>query len=309
MTNIYNDNQIIDNTSSLMLNQKYQQSTTASTQDLLELYNQMLNQRQYLANNNADHSLDNILETTDRHISMLRTIIPTTHTMETKTIPYPHYRPYINNGGTAPYIPLPNGNNSTNNGRPNTDNLLPNIDDIPTPPQSPDNRPNTPQVDQPNNNGNTPNNNSNSGNNQPNPNTNNGAIPPSTQPNRTTRNSPLQSGILSNIARAILGRKIRPNIIVADNYRNRFHNTIQELTSNSTPITQPNNTTISHKNLHPSTAAQHHHCDPCRKIVTNECNILRLILLYIALHPHCNRIQLLSTIAEERVQILSIVAQ
>lgn len=289
MTNIYNDNQIIDNTSSLMLNQKYQQSTTASTQDLLELYNQMLNQRQYLANNNADHSLDNILETTDRHISMLRTIIPTAHTMQTNPIPYPHYRPYINNGGTAPYIPLPNSNNSTNNERPNTDNLLPNIDDIPTPPQSPDNRPNNtaPNPFNDNNIGNG--NNSSNSNIPPNNNMGNSAIPPTTQPRRTTRNSPLQSGILSNIVKAVFRRKVASQPIVADEYRNRFHNSIQS-------VTPPTHTTTAQR------------CDPCRKIVTNECNILRLILLYITLHPHCNRIQLLSTIAEERVQILSIVA-
>ena len=306
MTNIYNDNQIIDNTSSLMLNQKYQQSTTASTQDLLELYNQMLNQRQYIADNNTDHSLDRILDTTDQHIRMLSAILPNTtdpnhpqttrhQSTATEPIAYPQYRPYINNGGTAPYIHLPNSNNSTNNGRPNTDNLLPNIDDIPTPPQSPDNRPNTPQADQPNNNGNNPNNNSNSSNNQPNPNTNNGATPPSTQPNRTTRNSPLQSGILSNIARAIFGRKIRPNIIVADNYRNRFHNST---------ISQPSSTLISNP-TEPSTKIQHSPCQPHRKMITNECNILRLILLYLTLHPHCPHNLTLSTIAEERVRLLT----
>ena len=287
MTNIYNDNQLIDSTHSQMASREYQKTTASSTQDLLELYDKMVTQRQYIADNNTDHSLDNILETTDRHISMLRTIIPTTHTMQAETIPYPHYRPYINNGGTAPYIPLPN--NSTNTTRPNADNLLPNIDNNPTPPLSPDNRPNNTAPNPFNNNNIGNDNNSNNSNIPPNNDMGNSAIPPTTQPRRTTRNSPLQSGILSNIVKSFFRRKVASQPIVADEYRNRFHNGIQS-------VTPPTHTTTAQR------------CDPCRKIVTNECNILRLILLYITLHPHCNRIQLLSTIAEERVQILSIVA-
>ena len=269
----------------------------------------MLNQRQYIYDNNADHSLDNILDTTNRHIRMLSAILPNTtnpnHLQTTRhlssvtePIAYPQYRPYINNGSTPPNTqPNNSANNQPNNTQPNNqpNNTQPNTDNTTIPPLAPDNRPSTPQADQPNNNGNTPNNNSNSSNNQPNPNTNNGATPPTTQPNRTTRNSPLQSGILSNIARAIFGRKIRTNTIVANNYRNRFHNST---------ISQPSSTLISNP-TEPSTKIQHSPCQPHRKMITNECNILRLILLYIALHPHCPHNPTLSTIAEERVRLLT----
>ena len=260
MTFKYNDNQLIDNTISQMASKEYQQNSESSTSDLLELYDKMVSERQYLSNNNPDHHFDNILETTDRHISILKSILPTNiihATADLSPTPQPHFRPYINDGATPPNTsPLPNTNN------------LPNIDnDIPTPPLSS------------NNNTNSPLNNS-----QPNSPIDN-QPQQSNQTPRRNRNSPLQSGFLSTLAKSIFGRKIRSQNIVEDKYRNRFHNMFIG-----------------------SATIQNHTCNPCRKIVTNECNILRLILLYITLHPHCCHTHTLSTIAEERVQILAEIA-
>lgn len=255
MTFKYNDSDIINNRDSKIANAEYQQTTQNSTADLIELYEKMVAERQYIANNNPNHSLDNILEATDRHISILRSILPNNcirTTANIEPISMPHLRPFINNGDTPPnIIQLPNSNNN-----------VPNIDDNnPTPPLSPDTRPNT---NRPINNGNTP----------------QLDTAPRTQTRRNNRNSPLQSGIISNIVKSIFGRKIRTLNIADDEHKNRFHNIV----------------------------VQNSNCDPCRKMVTNECNILRLILLYIALYPHCRHTHILSTIAEERVQILSEIA-
>lgn len=265
--NQYNDSLVANNKQAQLMSNDYQHNEQTKEQDLLNLCEELRRQREYMFSNNSDHSLDNLIESTDNHISILNTMLNKksvkSYQLEPNT-PQPHLRPYIpnniynneynnniNNGSNSTQPIPPNTNNGDNNnsqpngiGRPNTNNNVPNTnnDNTPTPP------------------------------------TNEAESIPRNIRNRArlnSRSSPLQSG-LASIARAIMGRFKPINRIYDDQYRNRFHNTVVESAS----------------------------CNPHNKLITNECNILRLLLLYITLHLHCRHCSTLSTIANDRLGIL-----
>ena len=291
--NQYNDSLVANNKQAQLMSNDYQHNEQTKEQDLLNLYEELRKQREYMFSNNSDHSLDNLIESTDNHISILNTMLSKnsvkSYQLEPNT-PQPHLRPYIpnniynneyndniNNGSNSTQPIPPNTNNGDNNnsqpngiGRPNTNNNVPNLNNDTTPLPRPNNN-----ISQPNTNNNVPNTNND---NTPTPPTNEAESTPRNIRNRTrlnSRSSPLQSG-LASIARAIMGRFKPINRIYDDQYRNRFHNTVVESAS----------------------------CNPHNKLITNECNILRLLLLYITLHPHCRHCSTLSTIANDRLGIL-----
>lgn len=288
----YNDSQVATTQQAQLMSNDYQHNEETKEQDLLNLYEELRKQREYMFSNNSDHSLDNLIESTDNHISILNTMLGQksvkSYQAEPNT-PQPHLRPYIpnniynneynnniNNGSNNTQPIPPNTNNGDNNnsqpngsGRPNTNNNVPNLNnDI-----SPQPRPNN-NIGLPNTNNNVPNTN-----NDNTPPTNEAEFSPRNIRNRTrinSRSSPMQSRIAS-IARAIMGRfKPINRIYEEDQYRNRFHNIVVESAS----------------------------CKPHNKLITNECNILRLLLLYLTLHPHCRHCSTLSTIANDRLGIL-----
>ena len=261
----YNDSQVASSQQAQLMSNDYQHNEQTKEQDLLNLYEELSKQREYMFSNNSDHSLDNLIESTDKHISILNTMLGKksvkSYQAEPNT-PQPHLRPYIpnniynnehnnniNNGSNITQPIPPNTNNGDNNNsqpngtrRPNTNNNVPNTNNDNTPP------------------------------------TNEAEIPPRNVRTRTrinSRSSPLQSRIAS-IARAIMGRFKPINRIYDDQERNRFHNIVVESVS----------------------------CKPHNKLITNECNILRLLLLYLTLHPHCRHCSTLSTIANDRLGIL-----
>ena len=288
----YNDSQVASNQQAQLMSNDYQHNEETKEQDLLNLYEELRKQREYMFSNNSDHSLDNLIESTDNHISILNTMLGQksvkSYQAEPNT-PQPHLRPYIpnniynskynnniNNGSNSTQPIPPNTNNGDNNnsqpngsGRPNTNNNVPNLNNDISPQPKPNNN-----IGLPNTNNNVPNTN-----NDNTPPTNEAEFPPRNIRNRTrinSRSSPLQSRIAS-IARAIMGRfKPINRIYEEDQYRNRFHNIVVESAS----------------------------CKPHNKLITNECNILRLLLLYITLHPHCRHCSTLSTIANDRLGIL-----
>lgn len=264
----YNDSQVANGQQAQLMSKDYHYNQQTKEQDLLNLYEELRKQREYMLSNNSDHSLDNLIESTDNHISILNTMLRQksvkSYQIEPNT-PQPHYRPYIpnniykgnneyrnyiNNSSNSTQPSPPNNNIDNNNsqpngsGQPNTNNNVPNINNDSTPTPPPNLADNNTRNDR----------------------------------NRTrlnSRSSPLQSGI-ATIARAIMGRFKPINRIYDDQYRNRFHNTVVESAS----------------------------CKPHNKLITNECNILRLLLLYITLHPHCRHCSTLSTIATDRLGIL-----
>ena len=278
---LYNDNMLPTSTQATLISQDYREQEESKAHDLLTLYEEMRKQREYMLSNNSDHSLDNLIESTDNHINILSTMLSIKNTPHNQSIgrkrilnnqpntPQPHYRPYIprdihnNNQDDTTSPPL---NEPISPQLPNTNNNVPNIDNN----QSNSTIPNNTQL--PNTNNNVPNidNNSDS-------NTNNNTSSPTRNRTRlSSRGSPLQSGI-ATLARAIFSKIRGRHSIIDDGYRNRFHNRVVEISN----------------------------CNPHNKLITNECNILRLLLLYITLHPHCRHCHTLSTIASERLEILT----
>ena len=279
----YNDNQIINNQQSININNSFEKINTQQIEDLQELYDKLLVQKNLMLTNNSDHSLDKLISSTNRHLDSLAKLINTLvvspnfssnnytkhHIQNVNNIAYPHFRPYINQPiamhpeyfGSMPNTTEPNPNSTPINPEfnlPNTNNNPPNIDENQTQPPFDNDRQNiikNPTLDE------IKNNNDNSTINQP-----------------RRRNSPLQSNILSTIAKTIFGGRVKAkNLISEDKYRNRFHNI----------------------------ATQSDSCNPRKKMVTNELDILRLLLLYIALRPHNRHIGILSSIASEQLEILT----
>ena len=97
---------------------------------------------------------------------------------------------------------------------------------------------------------------------------------PSTQ-RRTNRQSPLQSNILSSILKgiSIKSKKVNP---LALNDRNKFHRDC------------PNN-----------------YCNPKRKFVTNQLDLIRLLLIFMSLRPTCHYHQCLCRISNDQFSVLS----
>lgn len=262
----YKDDQLLNDYQSKNYNNSLNKISIQEQQDLSELYDKLSNQKKMMEENNNDHSYDTIIDTTTKHLNTLYNLInsdkspitsgfsihPTSkyYIQQMDNIPYPHLRPSINNPtsdlpqnnlNTTPNFDIPN---SENNQNPSSNITQPPLTNI-----NPDNIKNTPE---------------NRSNNS------------SSNKNRR-RNSPLQSNILSTIAKTIFNKRIsKKNIITDDKYRNRFHNTFIQTSS----------------------------CNPHRKIVTNQLDILRLLLLYISLRPRCRQIDCLTTIANEQYEIL-----
>ena len=266
----YNDSLVASNQQAQLMSNDYQHNEETKEQDLLNLYEELRKQREYMYTSNSDHSLDNLIESTNNHISILSTMLNKksvkSYQAEPNT-PQPHLRPYIpnniynntdtnniNNNGSNTTPNIPHNSQPNGTGRPNTNNNVPNID---TTTEQPSNTPNDTQS----NNNDT----YNTDNTQPN----------NTSRTRSSRGSPLQSGLVS-LAKSLFNR-VKPRAIMdIDRGRNRFHNRVVELSN----------------------------CQPHNKLITNECNILRLLLLYLTLHPYCSRNCTLSTIATDRLGIL-----
>lgn len=280
----YNDNQLSNNTQINSLSQSYILAEQERAQDLINLYDKMIDQREYLYQNNSDHAYDNLIESTNNHLNSLQSIIGTFQLRSRQVSTYaidinaqPHYRPYINSP-TSTRDTLNNQANNSNLDRipsrlPNTNNNIPNID----------NQLELPNLNQDRQFDNQTGDNSSSLPNNNTPTTDNGSNNQSinrnnTSNSRTQRNSPLQSRYLSSIVKSIFGKKLRSQILIQeDKYRNRFHNVVIQ------------------------TSRCNHH----KKIITNECDILRLLLLYITIHPHCRYTCQLSEMAEVRIRMLS----
>ncbi len=270
---MYNDSQLANDKECLNLRHDYEKVSTDATQDLMEIYQQMVGHLGYLKENNSNHEYDRIIDTTTRHISLLSEVldkssklsiysqfVPQKKVVKSTTEgnpPYPYFRPGISMGSEAitdswemgrvpPSTTLIDEGNTGNNGF----NNIPNSDMANSLPNTNNNVPNT--------------------NNNPSQSTPNNR-------NSHTRNSPLQSSILSTIAKTIFSRRVKgSSVIQEDMHRNRFHNT------------------------YPTTPA----CQPSRKVVTHELNILRLLILYLCMHPLNRHSKLISTISHERLEIL-----
>lgn len=103
---------------------------------------------------------------------------------------------------------------------------------------------------------------------------------PNTTPivNTHKRNSPMQSNPLSNLIKQfnLSWKKSKKQIISEDTHRNRFHNI-----------------SIAHKK-----------CEPHDIIIGSQIDIIRLLLLYIALRPNCKYLSRIAHITNEQFESL-----
>ena len=106
-----------------------------------------------------------------------------------------------------------------------------------------------------------------------------GKIPRSKRTNTTVtrqqRSSPMQSNPFASFFKSVFGLK-QPRIIIReDGYRNRFHNIVIQS-----------------------------ECDPHRKCITRQVDILRMIMLFVALNPHCIFLPKICNIASNQLDLL-----
>lgn len=93
------------------------------------------------------------------------------------------------------------------------------------------------------------------------------------RPNALKRNSPMPGNFISNIIKQFSLNPLKTKKVMSvDTHRNRFHNII----------------------------SLHHKCDHRDQLIGSQIDIIRLLLLYIALRPNCKYISRIATIANEQ---------
>lgn len=104
------------------------------------------------------------------------------------------------------------------------------------------------------------------------------AMPITSPVNTNKRNSPMQSNPLSNLIKQfnLSWKKSKKQIISEDTHRNRFHNI-----------------SIAHKK-----------CEPHDIIIGSQIDIIRLLLLYLALRPNCKYLSRIAHITNEQFESL-----
>lgn len=244
----------------------------------------------------------------------------------------PQTTPEQNQPNVTPNIPQ--GNNSNNFSdflENNLGEILPNLNSPQTPSQDNTQTPTTPIDDLPN--PSTPSDNTQNGNlnnNVP----QNGA----TTPNTPKRNSPMQGSALSNIikqlnvgANRILGCNRNKKAVGSNNStsqntqissQNRY-NKNTKTPSNSQSQIRPSNlgemnnifmpypmmppgNDFSHKPPHRPKPDMPHGCEPHDIILSDQCDIVRMILLYMMLRPNCRYISRLCNVANDQFEILQL---
>ena len=125
--------------------------------------------------------------------------------------------------------------------------------------------------------------------------------------NSTKRNSPMQGSALSNIikqlnvgAGRLLGKKCTRNVAQSKVDKEGF----DELSGGFFPYPVPPDYPPHHKNKKRPNLGDG--CEPHDIALSNQCDIVRLILLYMMLRPNCRYISRLSSVACDQFEILQL---
>lgn len=236
----YNDYKLVTKEEQNIIRQKFDESFESEEQDLQEIYEKMLEQKQNLEHNNFDGKLNSAIDLANKNIDELKNILRKIGPRKNTTFPNifsKNSTSKLNNENDV-FGKVPHSStiiNHENNQSNNIDRTLP---------EESNNRFHN------------------------NINFDNPQTPPS--PARITRRrSPLQKNILANIAESIFSNiknKNKPSIVITEDlHRNRFHNTF----------------------------VLHESCQPRRKMITGQIDLIRLLLLFMALRPqhrYCSKI-------------------
>lgn len=100
---------------------------------------------------------------------------------------------------------------------------------------------------------------------------------PQPSPTRPKRNYPMQGSIISRLAKSLfVNHKKERYSSILPKYRNRFHNTF----------------------------VQNDDCHPRQHLVNNQIDLIRLLLLFVALRPNCKYLSRIANITSTQLDIL-----
>jgi ATP phosphoribosyltransferase len=293
---MYNDYQIADNHSTTVMRQKFDEVKGLEVADLKEIYDKLIEQRKSIVSQNNDHSLDGLLNKINASISEIIEIIDKSTQSQSKTehiqkmAKFNHFTPlnhmpkqdtnedraYSKIRSEDEMNVYQEDNNSTLPIQPNNNansELTP--PQINTRPQQGINNPSngisdniidTPQSSLPQ-----------LGINNPTDSITDNINNPSQNSNSRKRNSPMQGSIISNLTKSLFMRKQKKDIYnIPLEHRNRFHNVI----------------------------SQGEECNPKKRMISNQIDLLRLLLLFVALRPNCKYLSRVARVANTQLEVL-----
>ena len=291
-----------------IMKQSYENVITEETADLQEILEKLIKQRKTLHSNNSGNKYDEMLEKLDNNIADLNSLISgnLSQVASKNSAFIPNYY-----GLRSKKLDL--GNDAISPIRSHQE-MLSHGDIVPTQPSTPSDN----------------NQNGNSDSNVP----QNGT----TTPNTPKRNSPMQGSALSNIikqlnvgANRILGcnrkqRTINSNNLASQNTQVSSQNHYNKTTHNPNnsqsqirpsnlsemnnifmpyPMTPPKYDYM-HRPPHHPRPNMSHGCKPHDIILSDQCDIVRTILLYMMLRPNCRYISTLCNVANDQFEILQL---
>ena len=291
-----------------IMKQSYENVITEETADLQEILEKLIKQRKTLRSNNSNNKYDEMLEKLDNNIADLNSLISgnLSQVASKNSAFIPNYY-----GLRSKKLDL--GNDAISPIRSHKE-MLSHGDIVPTQPSTPSDN----------------NQNGNSDSNVP----QNGT----TTPNTPKRNSPMQGSALSNIikqlnvgANRILGcnrkqRTINSNNLASQNTQVSSQNHYNKTTKNPNnsqsqirpsnlsemnnvfmpyPMTPPKYDYM-HRPPHHPRPNMSHGCKPHDIILSDQCDIVRMILLYMMLRPNCRYISRLCNVANDQFEILQL---
>ena len=291
-----------------IMKQSYENVITEETADLQEILEKLIKQRKTLHSNNSDNKYDEMLEKLDNNIADLNSLISgnLSQVASKNSAFIPNYY-----GLRSKKLDL--GDDAISPIRSHKE-MLSHGDIVPTQPSTPSDN----------------NQNGNSDSNVP----QNGT----TTPNTPKRNSPMQGSALSNIikqlnvgANRILGcnrkqRTINSNNLASQNTQvssqNHYNKTTQNPNNSQSQIRPSNLSEMNnifmpypmtppkydymHRPPHRPRPNMSHGCKPHDIILSDQCDIVRMILLYMMLRPNCRYISRLCNVANDQFEILQL---
>ena len=291
-----------------IMKQSYENVITEETADLQEILEKLIKQRKTLHSNNSDNQYDEMLEKLDNNIADLNSLISgnLSQVASKNSAFIPNYY-----GLRSKKLDL--GDDAISPIRSHKE-MLSHGNIVPTQPSTPSDN----------------NQNGNSDSNVP----QNGT----TTPNTPKRNSPMQGSALSNIikqlnvgANRILGcnrkqRTINSNNLASQNTQvssqNHYNKTTQNPNNSQSQIRPSNLSEMNnifmpypmtppkydymHRPPHHPRPNMSHGCKPHDIILSDQCDIVRMILLYMMLRPNCRYISRLCNVANDQFEILQL---
>lgn len=291
-----------------IMKQSYENVITEETADLQEILEKLIKQRKTLHSNNSDNKYDEMLEKLDNNIADLNSLISgnLSQVASKNSAFIPNYY-----GLRSKKLDL--GNDAISPIRSHKE-MLSHGDIAPTQPSTPSDNTQNGNLDS-----NVPQNGT-------------------TTPNTPKRNSPMQGSALSNIikqlnvgANRILGcnrkqRTINSNNLASQNTQVSSQNHYNKTTKNPNnsqsqirpsnlsemnnifmpyPMTPPKYDYM-HRPPHHPRPNMSHGCKPHDIILSDQCDIVRMILLYMMLRPNCRYISRLCNVANDQFEILQL---